>query len=79
MPHVLLDAEVRRLEQLRQQDDLGALARGLAHRGFRLRHVGVDVPAAGELRGRDRDRPGCAIEVFGFHRRGRYRDGPQGG
>ena len=52
---VLLDAEVRRLEQLLDQDDLRA--RFAASRTARsaLAMFAVEVPAAGELRGRDGD------------------------
>ena len=52
---VLLDAEIRRLEQLLQQDDLRALTRRPAHQRFSACDVRIDIPVAGELRGRDRD------------------------
>ena len=43
-------AEVRRLEQLLDQDDVGALLRGLADQALGVRDVGLAVPAAGHLR-----------------------------
>ncbi|MNI76874.1 hypothetical protein D3C76_1512270 [compost metagenome] len=50
---VLLDAEVRRGEQLLQQDDLRALGRGLADQLLGLVEVVFQVPGAGHLRGGD--------------------------
>ncbi len=58
MTHVLLDAEVRRLEELRKQDDPGTPRSCFAHARLGLRDVRVDVPRAGELGRRDRHRPG---------------------
>ena len=52
---ILLDAEIRRLEQLLQQDDLRALVGGLARQALGARDVGVDVPVARHLGGGDRD------------------------
>ena len=67
MPHVLLDAEVRRLEQLGQQDDLRAALRGLAHGLLALGDVAVGVPVARELGCGDRHGARCAAEMLGFH------------
>ena len=49
MTRVLLDAEVRRLEQLLDEDDLRALLRRLPHQPLGRGDVRVDIPAAGEL------------------------------
>ena len=67
VPHVLLDAEVRRLEQLGQQDDLRAALRGLAHGLLALGDVAVGVPVTRELGGGDRHGARCAAEMLGFH------------
>ncbi|MDT4873691.1 hypothetical protein FQZ97_1089480 [compost metagenome] len=50
---VLLDAEVRRGEQLLQQDQLRALGGRFAHQLLGLVEVLAQVPAAGELGGGD--------------------------
>ena len=52
---ILLDAEVRRLEQFLDQDDLRALLRRLAHQLLGVGDVRCHVPAAGELRRRHGD------------------------
>src|SRR5262245_48299361 len=43
-------AEVGRLEQLLDQDDVRALLRGLADQALGIRDVGIAIPAAGHLR-----------------------------
>src|SRR4030095_8438992 len=49
-------AEVRRVEELLQADDLGALARGLAHQALSPRDVGVAVVAGAVLDDSDGER-----------------------
>src|SRR5579862_9790967 len=50
----MIDAEVRSLEQLLDEDDLGAAARRGPNQFFRARDVRVAVPTAGHLGGRYR-------------------------
>ena len=64
VPHVLLDAEIRRLEQLRQQDDVRAGGGRLAHQPLGTRDVRLRVPAAGHLNGRHRHRAGGTAKVL---------------
>src|SRR5688572_11414245 len=66
MARVLLDAEVRRLEQLLDEDDLRATLRGVADQAFGRGDVPVDVPAAGELHGRNRDLALSSIQMRGL-------------
>src|ERR1700724_2654306 len=47
-------AEIRRLEQLLDQNDLGAAAGRCADQFFRARDIRVAVPTAGHLSGRHR-------------------------
>ena len=53
MTRVLLDAEIWRLEQFLNEDDLRALRRRLPHQLFGIRNIDVHIPATGELRGRN--------------------------
>ena len=63
--HVLLDAEIRRLEQLLQQDHLRATRRGLAHQRLGAIEVRIGVPTAGELGRGDGDGPRSWLQVRG--------------
>jgi len=60
---VLLDAEVRRLEQLGQEDHLRAPRGRLAHQLLGPGDVAFDVPVAGHLDGGHCHRSGRAPEV----------------
>jgi hypothetical protein len=65
MPRILLDAEVRRLEQFLYQDDLRAFAGCLPDELFGCCNIGVDIPAAGELQGCDADLALCDVQMRG--------------
>src|ERR1700681_4377768 len=54
VPCILFDAEIRGGEQLLQQDDLGAAGMSIAHQPLSAIEVRGQLPAAGELRRRDR-------------------------
>jgi hypothetical protein len=60
---VLFDAEVRRLEQFRQQDHLCAFTCGAPHQCFRPVKVRIQIPAAGHLRGGNRHEPRLQTQV----------------
>ena len=60
---VLLDAEIRSFEQFLDENDLRATLRRFAHQPLGSGDVAVDVPAAGELHGRDGDLALGAIQV----------------
>src|SRR5262249_58535569 len=57
MAYVLLDTEIRGLEELRKQDDLRAPGCGAAHQALGAGDVLIRIPIAGHLDGRDRQRP----------------------
>jgi len=64
MTHILLDTEVRRLEQLWQQNNLRAAPGGLAHQLLRLGDVGIGIPAAAHLDGGDTHHSRLAPEMI---------------
>ncbi len=65
MPRVLLDAEVRRLKQFRDENDLRALGGGLAHQLLGARKVRGPVPAAAKLHGANRHRSRLGLQMRG--------------
>src|SRR5688572_22766569 len=65
MARILFDAEIGSFEQLLDQDDLRTAARSLADQSFCGSDIGIDVPAACELRGSDRHLAFWTMEMRG--------------